>query len=559
MRLCELRIRNLRAIKDSGSVAFCGLQALIGENNAGKSTVLIAVESLMSSGAGGISQSDFNDADAEMIVSGTFAHLTPHEEALWRLYLVAGTLILEKRLRIETDERTSKTTVKAEFHGYRAEPQDWFLSVTKIEARSPGKVKWADVIAGGNLPDYFAPEGKASKANFEKALNRYLADNTVAYDPPDLSCTQALGIQSRVVASLPAVYFLRAISDYSNEIDRRSSTTTFRRLMADLSDRILQADPRYQEIHKAFQHVRALFNGDVATGTARLVAVDAVEARITSLLRELMPTVAKVRLHVETDEARDVFSRGVALRVDDGAETDVLAKGHGLQRCIIFSLLRALILNHRDALVQDTLAQATQRVAESRSIMFLIEEPELYIHPQLCKLFYDTLFEFSATDQVVYTTHSPLFVDATQYESIAVVSRVDKSIGSKTRNCHIAAFDGLSDRKLFRGLTRLNPAVNELFFARHVLLVEGPEDSIAVAATLQALDMIKRRVEEIDVTVVVAGGKPTIPFFQRVLNAFRIPYAVLHDGDVSADQKQDAMNIEAQRNGVSWRSREHAV
>lgn len=333
MRLCQLRIQNLRAIKDSGTITFCGLQALIGENNAGKSTVLVAIEALTSSGSGGITQGDFNDLASEIVISGTFEGLSTHEESLWRSYLVAGRLNLEKRLRIESDERTSRTAIKAEFHGYRAEPTDWFLSVAKIEAKSAGKVKWADVISQGKLPDYFAPDGKATKANFEKALSRYLGENTVAYDPPDLSGTQALGIQSRVVASLPAVYFLRAIADYSSEIDRRSSNTTFRRLMADLSDRILQADPRYQEIRAAFERIRALFNGDAAAGTERLVAVDAVEARITSLLRELMPSVAKVRLHVETDEAHDIFSRGVALRVDDGAETDVLAKGHGLQRC----------------------------------------------------------------------------------------------------------------------------------------------------------------------------------------------------------------------------------
>ena len=38
------------------------------------------------------------------------------------------------------------------------------------------------------------------------------------------------------------------------------------------------------------------------------------------------------------------------MSVDDGVETDVLAKGHGLQRCIVFTLMQALIMNYRDDL-----------------------------------------------------------------------------------------------------------------------------------------------------------------------------------------------------------------
>ena len=78
----------------------------------------------------------------------------------------------------------------------------------------------------------------------------------------------------------------------------------------------------------------------------------------------------------------------------------------------------------------------------------------------------------------------------------------------------------------------LNPAINELFFARHVLLVEGPEDLVAVTSALQKAGRIRQRVEEIDWSVIPCGGKQSIPFFQRVLNAFGIPYSVLHDSDI---------------------------
>ena len=73
-------------------------------------------------------------------------------------------------------------------------------------------------------------------------------ENEIVYDEPDLSATQALGLPSYVVASLPKFYLLKAITDYSDEIDKRSTSTTFMKLLADLSDRISKQDPSYQKI-----------------------------------------------------------------------------------------------------------------------------------------------------------------------------------------------------------------------------------------------------------------------------------------------------------------------
>jgi len=73
-------------------------------------------------------------------------------------------------------------------------------------------------------------------------------------------------------------------------------------------------------------------------------------------------------------------------------------------------------------------------------------------------------------------------------------------------------------------------------------LVEGPEDQIAVTAYLLSEGKIKNRIEEMDWSIVVAGGKEAIPFFQRVLNAFGIPYTVLHDTDVVPEMPAEEKN-----------------
>lgn len=545
MKLTRLRVQNLRSIADSGEFDVQPLFAFVGENNSGKSNLLRAIDVLLSAGAGRLSRPDFKDETLPIIIKGTFDHLTESEKKRWRPYLVEGRLILEKHISLATDERSGREKVSAEFHGYQAEPKAPHLSLQKIEEEHGTRPKWAEIVKKSGLPDYFLNDGKCTKSDFKKGLERYLKENDVEYDKPDLSATQALGLQSNVVASLPSMYLLPAITDYSDEIDKRSSTSTFRRLMGDLSNRILQRDARFVEIQGALDTIRGLLNRvPDEDAPDRMGSLGVIERRITELLQRVMPSVKDVALSVDVQGLSDLFSAGVRLTVDDGIETDVLSKGHGLQRCIVFTLLQTLILNERNQLVPAEDAGTPV----DRPIILLIEEPELYIHPQLGKLFFDAMREFSTTDQVIYSTHSPLFVDAYQCERVALVSKESVAVGTKVRTCDSEAFSGLTEQKVFQGFAKLNPALNELFFARKVLLVEGPEDLIAITAVLQKLGRITQRVEELEWSVIPCGGKQSIPFFQRVLIAFDIPYRVLHDSDIEDGMDEDKRKITEKKN-----------
>lgn len=545
MKLAKMRIQNLLSIRDTGEFPIQSVFAFVGENNTGKSNILRAADVLLSAGAGRLTRGDFHNSADPIIIKGEFDGLTDHEKTRWRKYLVDNKLILEKHISLQLDARTRKDKLDSEFHGYVAEPRDWFLSIQKIEEKSAGKkVNWKEIVEQNGLPEYFLEDGKSSKAIFSKALDKLLAENEVQFDAPDLSHTQALGLQSYAVANLPSVYLLPAITDYEDEIDRRSTTTTFRRLMAVLSERILERDPRFNEIQTALTTVHRLLNRLPGPGPqTRLDSLRVVEERIAELLRRVMPSISAVALSVEIEALEELFAGGVSIAINDGIETDVLTKGHGLQRCIVFTLLQTLILSQRNQLVP-----LEGEAPTTHPIILLIEEPELYLHPQLAKLFFDVMASFSENDQVIYTTHSPLFVDAYQSQNVAIVHKPDAAIGTLVKVFDAAAFDGLTEHKIFQGLSKLNPGINELFFARKVLLVEGPEDVIAVSATLQKLGLIASRVEEIEWSVVPCGGKSSIPFFQRVLNAFHIPYAVLHDIDIHEGMPEDKAKVHQKEN-----------
>src|SRR5690606_20141838 len=102
----------------------------------------------------------------------------------WKPYLINDELILEKHIWLEIDAKTEKENIKYEFHGYQAEPKDWFLSEKKIKAIHGDRPKWKEIAEENGLPEYFIEDGKSNATIFKKALLKYLTENDVEYDVP---------------------------------------------------------------------------------------------------------------------------------------------------------------------------------------------------------------------------------------------------------------------------------------------------------------------------------------------------------------------------------------
>jgi predicted ATP-dependent endonuclease of OLD family len=540
-----MSVSNFRSIKTTGDIRLESLQAFVGENNCGKSNLLRSIKCFLSSGAGGLEPSDFNDQTARALIECEFTGLTDAERKKLRAYLLGDRVILRKELWVLIDAEKQKVTVKAEYHGYQAEPKELHYSVKKIDEKG-GKPDWQKIAeAGGFLAYAKTADGKVNKASFKAGLEQFLLENDVEYDAPTLGETQALGIPQNLLAAMPEFYLLPAITDYSDEIDRRSTSTVFRKLMGDLSERLLRVDPRYQEIEKALARIRALLNVEEGPGAIpRLAALGTVEDQLRDVVKRLMPSVQGVSLSVEIEEPKEIFSKGVTIKVNDGVLTDVLDKGHGMQRSLVFALLQMLIQS----------ARAGAGGEAARSIILAIEEPELYIHPHSQRLIFGVLKGFAGVeeegvqkggDQVLYTTHAPAFIEISRYERVAVVRKRDPMAGTVVQQCDAGVLGTADEKRGFKLLTSFGLKHNEVFFSRDVILVEGPEDEIGIIATARKLQRLKDLPDELGLSIVVCDGKGGVPKFQKVLNAFGFAYSVLFELDGKPeDEKQNAAILE---------------
>jgi len=161
----------------------------------------------------------------------------------------------------------------------------------------------------------------------------------------------------------------------------------------------------------------------------------------------------------------------------------------------------------------------------------VIEEPEMYLHPQAQRYFFRLLCELTEKGQcqVIYSTHSPIFADVNRYEALRLV-RKDIKKQTKVSFVNDGQKKDLSKaRDAFKIGGRFDSSKNEVLFARRALLVEGYGDRIAA---LIVAEKLKLDFDAESIAVVDCGGKSGIELVSLVCKALEIPYSVLHDEDI---------------------------
>lgn len=96
-----------------------------------------------------------------------------------------------------------------------------------------------------------------------------------------------------------------------------------------------------------------------------------------------------------SDSFRDLISENVNLSLDDNGSVGILDKGAGLQR------LATILLNF----------EMLARINRKKSIIICIDEPDVYLHEGLQLKLKELFDEKSSQMQILFTTHSKVFIN----------------------------------------------------------------------------------------------------------------------------------------------------
>jgi len=210
------------------------------------------------------------------------------------------------------------------------------------------------------------------------------------------------------------------------------------------------------------------------------------------------------------------FYKALDLRVREGDFTiSATELGEGVQNALVLAILQAF------------------EARRKQGAILLIEEPEMFLHPQMQRSLYKTLREIGKTNQVIYTTHSPHFVAVPDYDQVALVRKNDDG------TCATLSDLPMDDKRKEKLLKELDPERNELFFATRVLFVEGDTEKLAFPEYARRLGI---DLDKAGASIVEVGGKRNLLEFAGIAASFGIPVGIVYDEDSSEikDENEEA-------------------
>ncbi|MFE1291791.1 ATP-dependent endonuclease [Streptomyces sp. NPDC058751] len=519
MRLEHIKIDNFRGLSHV-DMPFSRFGCLIGENNAGKSSVFQALNMFLRSTSA--LDTDFLNPAQPIRIELTFAGISSAD--LQRLEE-------SHRSRIEpvvtdgrlTLARTYKGAGKGTMWVVREVPSDPRFHKAVLEKVLKPKISTEELEANvrHTYPEIFTKLfGKVSRAAVRREWSECVAtlgrDEYTTGDDPLMT-----GLDRSVAPLLPEPIYIPAVKELNDDL-KTGSTATFGRLLSILFEDIEHQLP---QLEASFEQLRSQLNvvpqADGSESDHRLSEVREIESLIQRNLQESFPR-ASVRLEIPPPRLRSLLEEA-QIAVNDGISGPFKTKGDGLRRSVAFAILRAY--------VDLKTTKPTQPDSAQQPSLLLFEEPEVFLHPQAQRKLFEALTVFSGYNDVLVSTHSSAFCAPGATGTFVKVIKDHTLEPPASRTCVIDLSD-MDARDQFEIITHEN---NEAaFFATSVLLVEGPSDRTLIPHIARTLSP-QWDFDKHGAAIAKVEGKGSIERYRSFFQRFEMSVAVVADLDAVLD------------------------
>ncbi|MGE4242354.1 ATP-dependent nuclease [Ramlibacter sp.] len=533
MRIKSVHIKNLRSFIDQ-RIEFGEYNRLVGANGAGKSTILCALNIFFresvhaATDLTALQAEDFHARNVGQPIEITveFTELSQEAQKDFADYYRQGTLVVSAVAHF--DEATGAATVKQ--YGQRmAMPAFAPYFKAANDGASAAELRAIYVDLRDKHPELPAPSAKDANSAALQAFEAARPAQCVLI--PSLDQFYGISKGSNRLAKYVQWVYVPAVKDASDE-QSEGKNSALSKLLARAVRSKVNFSERIKEIADSAQkEYRQLLQDNQG-------ALDDISAALAGRIAEWAHPEAALRVEWRQDPKKSVQVEEplAAILAKEGDFEGQLSRfGHGLQRSFLLALLQELAASG-DA---------------GPTLLLGCEEPELYQHPPQARHLSNVLHRLSEKNaQIIITTHSPHFVSGETFEDVRVVRRV---AGAKHSVVCSYAYDRFAE--IFAkakghaplkpaGLIAkvhqvLQPALNEMFFAQRLVLVEGLEDVAYIHSWLVITgkwDEFRRR----GVHIVPANGKHALLYPLIIASGLAIPSLVIFDAD--ADKKNEGVH-----------------
>lgn len=455
--LSHLKIKNFRACEDV-SLPLEGYTPLVGQNNAGKSSILQALNWVLKPSA--LARQDFRDPEQPVEVMACIEGI--NDEVLERI------------------------------------PQEKHRKAIEPYCRD-GRL-WIRTLATGHTV---------------KTVSKEVWDIDKCPDngEPEFWRDYPTGLPQAVSALLPEPLFVQAMHDIGEDLGKAKAGSTIKNLLDEIMGPLVEA---HAELSTALDTIRQLLSAD---GNNRSEHLQQFDSDASGALEHFFPGLA-LDLDLQVVEVKEFFKAG-NLHVTDNMTGDRRRfdqMGTGAQRAIQMALIRYLAEMRGD-----------DGASSSRRLL-LIDEPELYLHPQGVRRLRQALAKLAqAGFQVVFSTHSPLMLSRDNAGDTVIVSKnaAEGVVARKPLRQAVndAFHEAASQSRTLFELSNLA----EIYFAETVVLCEGKTDRRLLPL---AYERLKGHSPDLDhIAFLSLGSCADIPKALPVLTAMGIRARAIADLD----------------------------
>ncbi|MBS1725259.1 MAG: AAA family ATPase [Armatimonadetes bacterium] len=530
MKLKKVRVQNFRSIEDTGEFSIDDLTCLVGKNEAGKTAILQALQSVFPHGK---SQTEFDvglDYPRRFVTKYDERH--PDGDAIvvwtqWELDEIAKKLL--------ADEFGTSALTGDLFHVskyYNQSGTTWSLPIDESKA-----------VTNLIVQAQFTEEEKAEFKEPKRLLALSAALDAVSEPTEKHNALKARIAKYRdgniIKHGIDLIHDLMPRFFYASHYDRMSGQVSVDDLVQKQRENSVDIG---DEIFLSFLELAGTSLDDLKDTRRHEDLVAKYEAASNEITEQIFTywtqnDALEVKLDPSQGRPEDPapFNSGSVVRA---------RVWNALHRASVpFSERSAGFVWFFSFLVQFAAIRKT-----AGNVIILLDEPGLNLHGKAqADLLRYIENELLPHHQVIYSTHSPFMVPADRFMSVRIVEDVvtinDK--GKKDVMGTKVSEDVLVTDKdtLFPLQSALGYDLTQsLFVGKHTLLVEGPSDILYLQALSEALKRQKREGLDPRWTLCPSGGIGNIRPFVALFGSNALDIAVLAD-----QTKSDAKKIEELR------------
>ncbi len=394
MNITSITISNYRGISQEQVVPLDRFSSFVGKNDAGKSIILNAIASFLDPKSNPLTITDFNDPANPVTIECCFASDSIKETIEAKVkarikkadgldeflddLLVNGKLVVRKGC---SSPRKDFDSEKILFRDY---VDDDFQS---LYSKSDDELNQIITHYGITLP--VDGKGRNSKLEKIKHIKQYCETNGIQ------KCEKYIDDAFKILSLLPAVELFRA--DYGLEADTRFRSSSVSEIL------------EYFEKESAEGEKLALVASEISDEMKKEAG------SVKTYMSEYVSNLLEVEIKPSISWKDAIKSVDVSFQFEgDSKPIPMSHKGTGYRRLFMVARFRYLAEKNKGL-----------------NVIYLIEEPETFLHPSAQNDLLIALRGLSDDNQVIITTHSPVFAGATHAESVILCK---KSNGSEYEN-----------------------------------------------------------------------------------------------------------------------------